>query len=193
MSNINEDTDNIEKELFPLIEYAKWELYNFNLLKKTSKPIQKELIIIDKETLKQWKEKSGYNIFKKQIFNYLSNMNKLKNQKEKINEENNKLNMLWKKSISDKKIYPMNIKLLPKKDISSLFLNIKEKMINGYKQYEIISGKLYDVFKNFINHKIIVNGFYNKGKLVIPLNYKNINNEIKAEYFLDIIYRYYLH
>ena len=188
MSNINEDTDNIEKELFPLIEYAKWELYNFNLLKKTSKPIQKELIIIDKETLKQWKEKSGYNIFKKQIFNYLSNMNKLKNQKEKINEENNKLNMLWKKSISDKKIYPMNIKSLPKKDISSLFLNIKEKMINGYKQYEIISGKLYDVFKNFINHKIIVNGFYNKGKLVIPLNYKNINNEIKAEYFLDIIY-----
>ena len=188
MTNLNEEPINIEKELFPLIEYAKWELYNFNLLKKTTKIIQKDLIIIDKETLKQWKEKSGYNVFKKQIFNYLSNLNKLKNQKEKIIEENNKLNTLWKKTISDKNINPMIIKSLPKKDISSLFLNIKEKSINGYKQYEIISSKLFDIFQNYINYKIKIDAFYNKGKLVIPLNYKNINNNSKSENFIDIIY-----
>ena len=103
-----------EKELFPLIEYAKWELLHFNLLKKTTKVIKKEFIIIDKDILKQWKEKSGYNLFKKHIFMYLSNINKFKNQKEKLNEEKIKLNNLWHKLITDKKINPMN-KIFTKK------------------------------------------------------------------------------
>ena len=115
MENINKEQNNILKELCPLIEYAKWEIYNFNLLKKANKEIQKELIIIDKEVLKQWKEKSGYNIFKRQVFNYLYTLNKLKNQKEKQNEENNKLNIIWKKEISDKKINPANIEAIQKK------------------------------------------------------------------------------
>ena len=191
MSSINEEQNNLSKELLPLIEYAKWELHNFNLLKKTTKVIQRELIIIDKDLLRQWKEKSGYNIFKKQIFNYLYNMNKIKNQKEKINEETNKLNTIWKKAISDKKINPSNINTLPKKDMGIFFLDLKEKQIDGYKNYEIISAKLYEYFKNFINYKIKIDGFYNKGKLIIPLNYKNkINNSLeeKNENFLEIIY-----
>ena len=84
----------------------------------------------------------------------------------------------------------MNIKSLPKKDISDYFININEKKINPYKNYEIISEKLYDIFKNFINHKITIDGFYNKGKLVIPINYKNsINNsDDKNENFIEVIY-----
>ena len=190
MTNINEDQNNISKELLPLIEYAKWELHNFNLLKKTTKVIKKELIIIDKDFIKLWKEKSGYNFFKKQIFNYLYNMNKIKNQNEKKNEENNKLNTMWKKAISDKKINLSNINSLPKKDMGIFYTNLNEKQIDGYKNYEIISAKLYEYFKDFINYKITIDGFYNKGKLIIPLNKNNINNNIKEknEFFLEIIY-----
>ena len=186
--DINEESN--EKELFSLIEYAKWELTHFNLLKKTTKVIKKELIIIDKDILKQWKEKSGYNIFKKNIFIYLSNINKIKNQKEKLKEEKIKLNNLWQKLITDKKINPMNIKSLPKKDITHFYININEKKINPYKNYEILSENLYDIFKNNINHKITIDGFYNKGKLVIPMNYKNsINNSEKNnENFIEVIY-----
>ena len=103
MANINEELNGIEKELFPLIEYAKWELNNFGLLKKSKKIIQKELIIMDKDKLKQWKEKSGYNIFKRQIFNYISSKSKIKDDKEKIKEQNSQLNTLWKRSYQIKK------------------------------------------------------------------------------------------
>ena len=190
-NNINEEEQtNITKELFPLIEYAKWELFHFNLLKKSTKPIQKELIIIDKDTLKQWKEKTGYNYFKKNIFNYIYTTNKLKNQKEKINVENNKLNNIWKKTLSDKKInLKENMNSINKKDLGIFYINIKEKQIDGNKNYEIISAKLYEIFKPFINYKITINGFYYKGKLTIPLNYKNkINNNIKGGNYLEVFY-----
>ena len=189
MANINGELNGIEKELFPLIEYAKWELNNFGLLKKSKKIIQKELIIMDKDILKQWKEKSGYNIFKRQIFNYISSKNKIKDDKEKIKEQNLQLNTLWKKTLSDKKINPTNAKSIPKKDITGFFLNLKDKTINGYKSYEIISSKLYEIFKNYINDMIKINGFYNNGKLIIPLNYKNnINVNNAGNNFIEIIY-----
>ena len=45
MKEKNEDNQtNIEKELFSLIEFAKWELNYFSLLKKTSKIIKSELL-----------------------------------------------------------------------------------------------------------------------------------------------------
>ena len=190
-NNINEEEQtNITKELFSLIEYAKWELFHFNLLKKSTKPIQKELIIIDKDTLKQWKDKTGYNYLKKNIFNYIFTINKLKNQKEKINEENNKLNNIWKKTLSDKKInLKENVSSMSEKDLGIFYINIKEKQIDGNKNYEIISAKLYEIFKPFINYKITINGFYYKGKLTIPLNYKNkINNNIKGGNYLEVFY-----
>ena len=195
MENINEEQNNEEKELYHLIEYAKWELFHFNALKRTTKVIKKELILMDKDILKLWKEKSGYNLFKKQIFIYLSNINKFKNQKDKLNEEKLKLINFWKKIISEKKINLANIETLPKRDISYFFINAKDKKIDAYKNYEILSENLYQIFKNFINHKITIDGFYNKGKLVIPINYKDkINNnnllEEKNENknFIEIIY-----
>ena len=87
---------------------------------------------------------------------------------------------------------PKNInELISKKDISDFFIDLKGKKINAYKNYEIISSKLYEIFKLFVNYKIKVDGLYNKGKLLIPLNYKNnsfqINDE-KNQNFLEIIY-----
>ena len=193
MKEKNEDNQtNIEKELFSLIEFAKWELNYFSLLKKTSKIIKSELILIDKDTLKKWKEKSGYNIFKKHIFNYLFALNKIKNKKEKINQENININKKWNKMLLEKKINLNDIKSLNKIDLSGIYLSLKEKKINAYKNYEIVSSKLYHIFQPFINYKITVEGFYNKGKLIIPLNYKNemsLRTSIKSdENFLEIIF-----
>ena len=190
---INKDNPNDnENGLKPLIEYAKWELFNFNSLKNISKTIKIELVLIDKDILRKWKDKSGYNLFKKQIFSHLSSLNKLKGQNDKVKEENDKLITQWQNVISEKKLNPKNInELILKKDISGFYFDLKEKNINAYKNYEIISSKLFEIFKLFVNHKIIVDGLYNKGKLIIPLNYKNNNiqnNYEKNQNFLEIIY-----
>ena len=192
MQNLNKESNIFNKELLSLIEYAKWELYHFSLLKNTPKLTEIELILIDKELLKKWKEKSGYNKFKKQIFSYLFTLKKIKNQKEKINTENENLNNKWEKMIEDKIINPNNLKSLQKIDLSGFYLSLKANTINAYKSYEVISSKLFNIFSDFINYKIIVQGYYNKNKLIIPMNYKNemsLTTSFKSEeYFLETIY-----
>ena len=192
MQNLNKESNIFNKELLSLIEYAKWELYHFSLLKNTPKLTKIELILIDKELLKKWKEESGYNKFKKQIFSYLFTLKKIKNQKEKINTENENLNNKWEKMIEDKIINPNNLKSLQKIDLSGFYLSLKANTINAYKSYEVISSKLFNIFSDFINYKIIVQGYYNKNKLIIPMNYKNemsLTTSFKSEeYFLETIY-----
>ena len=192
MQNKNVGQNILDEELISLIEFARWELYHYNQLKKSSKLIKTELILIEKDILKKWKEKSGYNIFKKEIFSHLFSLNKLKNEKDKIIQEKENINKKWNKLISDKIIEPNKIINLPKKDLSDLYLSIKEEKINAYKNYEVISSKLFDIFKNFINYKIVVEGIYNKGKLTIPINYKsnkNLRTSMKSgENFLEIIF-----
>ena len=94
--------------------------------------------------------------------------------------------------MTEKKLNPKNIhELISKKDISDFFSDIKEKKINAYKNYEVISSKLYEIFKLFVNYKIKIDGVYNKGKLIMPINYKNNNTKInddKNQNFLEIIY-----
>ena len=193
MQNQNGEENIINKELLPLIEYAKWELYNFNLLKKSSKVVKSEFILIEKDTIKKWKEKCGYNIFKKQIFSHILALNKIKNMKDKIKQENENINNKWLKAIQNKIVNPNNLASLPVTDLSGLYLSLKENKINAYKNYEVISSKLYNIFKKFINYKIIVEGFYHNGKLIIPMNYKNqitnLRTSLKSgENFLEIIY-----
>ena len=192
MQNLNDGNNISDKELLPLIEYAKWELYNFNLLKNSKKLTELELILIDKDILRKWKEKSGYNKFKKQIFSYLFNLNKIKKQKEKINIEKENLSEKWKKLISEGVVNPNNIKSISKTDLSGFYLSLKENKINAYKDYEVISSKLFNIFSDFINYKIIVSGYYFKNKLIIPMNYKNqmsLRTSMKSgEYFMEIIY-----
>ena len=141
MQNQNGEENIINKELLPLIEYAKWELYHFNLLKKSSKVIKSELILIEREILKQWKEKSGYNIFKKQIFSHIFTLNKLKNMNDKIQQEKENINTKWQKAIRDKIINPNSITTLPITDLSGLYLSLKDNKINAYKKYELIDRK----------------------------------------------------
>ena len=192
MQNQNGDKNIINKELLPLIDYAKWELYHFNLLKKSSKMVKSELILIERETLKKWKEKTGYNIFKKQIFTYIFALNKLKNMNDKIKQEKENLNIKWQKTIQDKKINPNNITTLTVTDLSGLYLSLKDNKINAYKKYDFISSNLYNIFKKYVNHKIVVEGFYYNRKLIIPMNYKdevNLRTSLKSgENFLEIIY-----
>ena len=192
MQNQNGEQNIINKELLPLIDYAKWELYHFNLLKKSSKVVKSELILIERETLKKWKEKSGYNIFKKQIFTYIFTLNKLKNMNDKIKQEKENINIKWQKAIQDNIINPNNLATLPITDLSGLYLSLKDNKINAYKKYDLISSNLYNIFKKYINHKIVVEGFYYNGKLIIPMNYKkefNLRTSIKSgENFLEIIF-----
>ena len=192
MQNKNGEQNIINKELLPLINYAKWELYHFNLLKKSSKVVKSELILIERETLKKWKEKSGYNIFKKQIFTYIFTLNKLKNMNDKIRQEKENINIKWQKAIQDNIINPNNLATLPITDLSGLYLSLKDNKINAYKKYDLISSNLYNIFKKYINHKIVVEGFYYNGKLIIPMNYKkefNLRTSIKSgENFLEIIF-----
>ena len=192
MQNQNGEQNIINKELLPLIDYAKWELYHFNLLKKSSKVVKSELILIERETLKKWKEKSGYNIFKKQIFTYIFTLNKLKNMNDKIKQEKENINIKWQKAIQDNIINPNNLATLPITDLSGLYLSLKDHKINAYKKYDLISSNLYNIFKKYINHKIVVEGFYYNGKLIIPMNYKNefnLRTSIKSgENFLEIIF-----
>ena len=192
MQNKNGEQNIINKELLPLIDYAKWELYHFNLLKKSSKVVKSELILIERETLKKWKEKSGYNIFKKQIFTHIFTLNKLKNMNDKIRQEKENINIKWQKAIQDNIINPNNLSTLPIADLSGLYLSLKDNKINAYKKYDLISSNLYNIFKKYINHKIVVEGFYYNGKLIIPMNYKkefNLRTSIKSgENFLEIIF-----
>ena len=192
MQNKNGEQNIINKELLPLIDYAKWELYHFNLLKKSSKVVKSELILIERETLKKWKEKSGYNIFKKQIFTYIFTLNKLKNMNDKIKQEKENINIKWQKAIQDNIINPNNLATLPITDLSGLYLSLKDNKINAYKKYDLISSNLYNIFKKYINHKIVVEGFYYNGKLIIPMNYKkefNLRTSIKSgENFLEIVF-----
>ena len=192
MQNQNGEQNILNKELLPLIDYAKWELYHFNLLKKSQKIVKSELILIERDTLKKWKEKSGYNTFKKQIFTYLFSLNKLKNMNDKIKQEKENLNIKWQKALQDKIINPKNITTLPVTDLSCLYLSVKDNKINAYKKYDLISSNLYNIFKKYINLKINVEGFYYNGKLIIPMNYKNevnLRTPLKnGENFLEIIY-----
>ena len=151
-----------------------------------------ELILIDKDIIKKWKEKSGYNIFKKQIFTYIFTLNKLKNVNDKIKQEKENINIKWQKAIQDNIINPNNLATLPITDLSGLYLSLKDNKINAYKKYNLISSNLYNIFKKYINHKIVVEGFYYNGKLIIPMNYKkefNLRTSIKSgENFLEIIF-----
>ena len=111
INNVKNEKDNVlnnNNEIFPndlndLINFGKWELSLISSL-KVEKNYKKNLLLIDKDWLSQWKELSGYNYIKAQIFKYLSNIQKNKNN-ENILEENKKINNLW---INIKQKYKIN-------------------------------------------------------------------------------------
>ena len=175
-NNENEKPLNIifPNDLNDLIEYGKWQLTLLSSL-KSDRSYKKNLILIDKEWINKWEEKTGYNYIKKQIFSYLI---KTQRNKQNINEEKNKLNNIWinikdKYQITDSNNLP---KINNKKFLITINKNTK---INAKEKFFIISSDIYNIFEKYFGKNICikVGGLFIKKKLLMPFNYndKNIN------------------
>ena len=175
-NNENEmDLNNIfPNDLNDLIEYGKWELTLLSSL-KSDRSYKKNLILIDKEWIHNWEEKTGYNYIKKQIFSYL-----IKTQKNKqiINEERNKLNNIWA-NIKDKYQITESNNLPKINNKKFLMTSNKNTKINAKEKFFIISSDIHNIFEKYFDKNICikVGGLFTKKKLLMPFNYndKNIN------------------
>ena len=184
MNKINNTIENFPNDLLNLINYGKWELSLISLL-KSEKINKKNLILIDKEWLSQWKKMSGYNYIKNAIFHYLSI---IKTNKNNITEENLKLNNSWKNIKQKYKININSFRNLKPMDNKQYLFNYNNKtLINGKAKFDIISNDIFDIFKKYFDKtvNIKVGGLFSKNKLLLPFNYndKNINN-----IFIDMIF-----
>ena len=112
-----------ESDLNDLINYAKWDLSLISSL-KSDKTYKKNLLLIDRDWLLNWKKISGYNNMKNQIFHYLLYIQKNKNDKN-CEEESKKLSEIW---LSIKSKYNINLSNLDK--IPQL--NNKKYLIKDY-------------------------------------------------------------
>ena len=150
------------QDLQNILLYGKLErLFINNLSKELS--LNQELLVLDKNFVTKWKDLSGYNIFKKEIFYYLSFISSCKENQEKQKEAENKLLSLWQNAKNSKKFYPDKIKTLPKMNI----------LINEKIYFTFIPFQLLSLFNDKINEIIKVNGVFNKGKLICTLNRNN--------------------
>ena len=168
-----------ESDLNDLINYAKWDLSLISSL-KSEKTYKKNLLIIDRDWLLNWKKISGYNNMKNQIFHYLLYIQKNKNDKN-CEEESKKLSEIWLSIKSKYNINLSNLDKIPQLNNKKYLKNINKRLlINGEEKFDIISSDIYDLFKKYlIKTQIIkVSGLFCKKKLLLPFNYndKNINN-----------------
>ena len=177
--NINQNI-NIEKDLDDLIKYGKWELSLISSL-KSEKLSKKNLLLIDKEWLLNWKQLSGYNNIKSQIYNYLMNIQKTKNDEAIIESETKKLKDIWNNNKLKYNIDISNINNIPELDNKKYLLHINKNktLINAKENFDIISSDIFDIFKKYLDKtsNIKVGGLFSKKKLLLPFNYndKNIN------------------
>lgn len=176
----NNQNINIEKDLDDLINYGKWELSLISSL-KSEKLSKKNLLLIDKEWLSNWKQISGYNHIKTQIFNYLLNIQKSKNDDTIIESETKKLKDIWLDNKLKYNIDISNINNIPELDNKKYLLHINKNktLINAKENFDIISNDIFDIFKKYLDKtsSIKVGGLFSKKKLLLPFNYndKNIN------------------
>ena len=177
--NINQNI-NIEKDLDDLIKDGKWELSLISSL-KSEKLSKKNLLLIDKEWLLNWKQLSGYNNIKSQIYNYLMNIQKSKNDEAIIESETKKLKDIWNNNKLKYNIDISKINNIPELDNKKYLLHINKNktLINAKENFDIISSDIFDIFKKYLDKtsNIKVGGLFSKKKLLLPFNYndKNIN------------------
>ena len=158
-----------------MINYGKWELSLISSL-KSEKTFRKNLLLIDKEWLSIWKNISGYNQIKNQIFKYLIYKQKKKNYE----EEAKKLNEFWAEIKSKNGINISNMEKYPELKNKKYLLHVNNKtLINGKEKFSIISADIQDLFKKYLNKTQIikVSGLFCKKRLLLPFNYndKNVN------------------
>ena len=179
IENTNKSNINFENELNDLINYGKWELSLISSL-KLEKTYKKNLLLIDKEWLFNWKKISGYNLIKNQIFKYLEYEQKNINDKINCDLEAKKLNELWLDIKSRNNINIANTEKIPALCNKKYLMKVNNKtLINGKENFDIISNDIFDMFKQYLNKTQIikVTGLFCKKKLLLPFNYndKNMN------------------
>jgi hypothetical protein len=179
-NNINNEIEKFEEDLKILLKYGKWNLSLISSL-KSDKNYKKNLILIDREWLGQWKELTGYNYIKNKIFVYLSSVqqHQQKNNNAKILEENQKLQNFWENLKKNKKIdINNNLQKLKPFNTRQYLLNHNNKMIiDGRANFDIISTDVFDMFKKYYENSvnIKVGGLFTKKKLLMPFNYNDKN------------------
>ena len=167
-----------ESDLNDLINYGKWDLSLISSL-KSEKTYKKNLLLIDRNWLLNWKIISGYNSMKNQIFHYLLYIQKNKNDKN-CEEEAKKLTQYWLNIKSKYNINLSNLDKIPELDNKKYLMKINNKLlINGEEKFDIISNDIYNLFKKYLDKTQIIKvcGLFYKKKLLLPFNYndKNIN------------------
>ena len=180
-TNINIEIEKFPEDLKILLKYGKWQLLLISSL-KGNKNYKKNLILIDKEWLGQWKELTGYNYIKNKIFIYLSSIqqHQQKNNNTKIIEENQKLQNFWENIKKSKKIDANNLQKLKPFNTKQYLLNYNNKMIiDGRSNFEVISTDIFDIFKKYYEKSvnIKVGGLFTKKKLLMPFNYNDNNTD----------------
>ena len=177
--NTTEKNQNIifERDLNDLLKYGSWDLSLLSSL-NSEKTYKKNLMLIDKEWLINWKTISGYNYIKNQIFHYLTLKQKNKNDLKIIEEETKKLSESWLSIKSRYNINISNIEKVQKLNNKKYLLHVNNKtLINGKANFDIISSDISDLFTKFLDKKQIikVGGLYNNKKLLLPFNYNDKN------------------
>ena len=166
-----------ERDLNDLLKYGSWDLSLLSSL-NSEKTYKKNLMLIDKEWLLNWKTISGYNYIKNQIFHYLTLKQKNKNDLKIIEEETKKLSESWLSIKSRYNINISNIEKVQKLNNKKYLLHVNNKtLINGKANFDIISSDISDLFTKFLDKKQIikVGGLYNNKKLLLPFNYNDKN------------------
>ena len=168
-----------ERDLNDLLKYGSWDLSFLSSL-NSEKTYKKNLMLIDKEWLLNWKTISGYNYIKNQIFHYLTLKQKNKNDLKIIEEETKKLSESWLSIKSRYNINISNIEKVQKLNNKKYLLHVNNKtLINGKANFDIISSDISDLFTKFLDKKQIikVGGLYNNKKLLLPFNYNDKNKD----------------
>ena len=176
INSINNEIEQFPADLKDLIKYGKWQLTLISSL-KMDKNYKKNLILIDREWLSQWKELTGYNYIKNKIFAYLSYTQQQKNNVN-INEECKKLINFWINIKKKNKIDSNNLQKLKQLNNKQYLLNYNNRtIINGKSNFDIISSDIFDIFKKYFEKSvnIKVGGLFTKKKLLLPFNYNDNN------------------
>lgn len=191
--NIN-DSQSFSPELATIMKFGEWEYFQRKALQREEESAKLNLILVNKDWLNDWKKLSGYEAFRPQLLNYLDYINEsnrnLKN--ENLIDANYKLIELWETTLMENNINPSDVDSLGKMKNNKIILTNKTKgrnqrVINGYENFEILPLELNNEIFNRFNPLIIdVQGSFNKGKFLVPLNEKVITDQ--PYNYVDLLY-----
>ena len=143
------------KELKGLINYGEC-IYNLKNILRNKEEKNENFFLVDMDYIVEWKNKSGYNILKDYIKNYLDDKEDIKNKI--ILQEiwsNNSTSIKEKNKMGDMKIDKV--------------YNIKSSNIELNTNFGFLPMQIYNVFEKKIKQLIQKEGIFKGGKLLIQL------------------------